>query len=324
MSVKIRIIEHYDELPDVSEKSFFHSRELFRIAAVTSGHFPYMAVAERDDGTVAAHMLAVTRRRGSLIPPYLFSQGRVYGEGVYADDVDRDEVFGLMLKAITRRFKIALCLYVEFSNISQKMFGYRHFRDEGYFPVSWQEVYQSLHLWPDEVNIDRRLLRNVKRSKAQGVTTRELSAADDLQPFYKLLRSYHRLKFRTFLPSYRYFVELHNDPHAHLFMTEYGGKPIGACACIYSDNKAYLWFAASKRKSHPLLHPEAVVFYDAISAAKAVGCQHFHFMNAGLPFNKSRDRDFILKFDGKPVAKYRWFRFNLPLLNRFLKWLYRE
>ena len=324
MNLKIRIIERYDELPDVSDKSFFHSKEFFRIVAVTSGHHPFMVVAEREDGTVAAQMLAATRRHGSLIPPYLFSQGRVYGEGVYGEDVDRDEVFGMMLKGITKRFKYALCFYTEFSNISQKMFGYRHFRDEGFFPVSWQEVYNSLHLWPDEVNIDKRLLRHIKRGKNKGVTTRELDHDSDLQPCYKLLRSYHRLKFRTFLPPYRFFVELHNDPHAHFFLTEHAGKPIGACVCVYSDNKAYMWFAASKRMSHSRQHPEAVGLYDAISAAKEAGCQQFYFMNAGLPFRKSRDRDFILKFDGKPVAKYRWFRFFPPLLNRFLSWLYRE
>ena len=48
-----------------------------------------MVVAE-DNGRVVAHMLATLRRRGSLIPPYLFTQGRIYGEGEYDEDINKE------------------------------------------------------------------------------------------------------------------------------------------------------------------------------------------------------------------------------------------
>ena len=102
-----------------------------------------MVVAE-ENGVVVAHLLATLRRRGSLIPPYLFTQGRIYGEGEYSPDINKEEVFKLMLSAITQKLKHKLCLNIEFSDLSQKMFGYKHFKQEGYFPVHWMEVHNSL------------------------------------------------------------------------------------------------------------------------------------------------------------------------------------
>ena len=103
-------------------EQFFHSPELFRMSEKTSGQTPYMVVAE-EDGRVKAHMLATLRRRGSLFPPYLFTQGRIYGEGEYEPGVNKEEVFQMMLTEITRRLKRRLCLNIEFSHLSTKMFG---------------------------------------------------------------------------------------------------------------------------------------------------------------------------------------------------------
>ena len=126
-----------------------------------------MALALREDGSIAAHMFACTRRRGSWIPPYLFTQGRIYGEGEYDDDVDKDETFALLLEAITKSFKHKLCVYVEISDISTKMFGYRHFRANDYFPINWQEVRNSLHSMPPEDRLDDKTKEQIK---ALGVT----------------------------------------------------------------------------------------------------------------------------------------------------------
>lgn len=324
MNLETRIIERYEDLPAEHEGSFFHSRELFRVAAATSGHRPLMAVALRADGSVAARLLACIRRRGSWFPPYLFTQGRIFGEGDYAPDVDRDEVFGLLLQAVTSKFKRPLCLYVEFSNISQKMFGYKQFREQNYFPVSWQEVHQSLHGMAPEERLDEKTLLQIRKSREAGVVTRILTEHDDPKPFYQLLRAYYRLKPRKFVPSLTFFEELLKSPEARLCLTEHNGKAIGCCVLVFSSGNAYLWFMAAKRMSQASLHPDTMTVWNAIQLARQEGCRHIYFMDAGLPFQKSNYRDFILKFGGKPVAKYRWFRFSIKSLNKFLAWLYRE
>ena len=137
-NIRVSIISNSKELPQMTCNNFFHSVELFGIIERSSAQSPYMAVATTDEGIVVAHMLATIRRRGSLMPPYLFTQGRIHGEGDYEPTcTDKEKVFGMMLKAITRKFRRKLCLFVEFSDLSQKMFGYRYFRKEGYFCVNW-------------------------------------------------------------------------------------------------------------------------------------------------------------------------------------------
>ena len=131
MNLKVSVISKSEELPAMTCRNFFHSTEFFHIIAATPGHTPLMAVACDEEGRVAAHLLAIVRRRGSLMPPYLFTQGRIYGVGEYEEDVDPETTFPLLLDAITRRFRRKLCLYAEFSNLPNKMFGYRHFRQLG-------------------------------------------------------------------------------------------------------------------------------------------------------------------------------------------------
>ena len=95
--ISVAIITRSDELPpQASAGPFFHGAALFRALEADPRQRPYMAVAS-GGGRVVAHMLVALRRRGSLLPPCLFAQGRIYGEGCYAPGCDREELFGLML-----------------------------------------------------------------------------------------------------------------------------------------------------------------------------------------------------------------------------------
>jgi len=322
MAYTISIFTSSAELPQLDESDFFHSTTLFRIVEETPGHCPFMVVAQREDGSVAAHLLACTRRRGSLLPPYLFTQGRIYGEGVYADDVDRDELFALLLQAVTQRFKRRLCLYAELSNISQKMFAYRHFRENGFFPVSWQEVHQSLHSVPPEERLSDRLRARIQKAEAADIETREAVDDDEIHTFYRLLRAFHRLKMRRFIPPEEFFTLLHHSGQGRVFVTLYKGKIIGGTVCAYSDANAYLCYFAARRKTYHHLHPETITIWHAINYAYEHNYAHIYFMDVGLPYASNPLREFLLSFGGKPVAKYRWFRIFVPGLSKIVAWHY--
>ena len=333
MELRVQVFTRNEELPTMVCKNFFHSIELFQIIKATPGQQPLMAIAFDDNNSVVAHLLACIRRRGSMVPPYLFTQGRIFGEGDYDEKLDnaqRDEIFGALLEAITRKFQRRLCLYAELSNVSQKMFGYRHFREQGYFPVSWQEVHNSLQGTPPAERIDAKLLETIRKCTAakedggQGVITRQITTIDECKAFYKQLRSFYQSKPRNFIPPYKMFAEFIGNSHVRFYQTEYNGKPIGGCVCVYSNNNVYLWFMASKRKSHTKQHPDAVLLWHAIEQAYLDGCVYFNFMDAGLPLPRSNFREFILQFGGKPVTKYRWFRCSFSGLNRLLAWVCRE
>lgn len=322
-SITIDIIQRSSDLPALECHDFFHSSELFAIVEKTSGMQPYMAIARRGD-RIVAHLLATLRRRGALIPPYLFTQGRVYGEGEYAAEENKEELFEMMLEVITRKLKKKLCLYIEFSDLSQKMFGYRLFRKHGYFPVHWMEIHNSLHSKTPEERLTTKMSERIASMEQNGLRFSEVEDYDQFQAFYKMLHRFFSLKVRRYLPPARMFYELNKSNHARLFVTTHGGTVVGGCACLYNKDDAHLWYVASKRKSHPKLHPTTATVWGAIKHAHEIGCRHIYFMDVGLPFKKNPYRDFILRFGGKEVSTYRWFSFTIGWLNRFVGWFYRE
>ena len=113
MNINIRIISKSEELPQMECQNFFHSTDMFKIIEQTPHHHPYMVIASRADGSIAAHMFACIRQRGSLIPPYLFSQGRIYGEGEYPKCSVGNYVCILSLATLARK-----CLGIAISNVT--------------------------------------------------------------------------------------------------------------------------------------------------------------------------------------------------------------
>src|SRR5574344_87915 len=283
-SVKIKIITRSEEMPQMNCTNFFHSSELFKIMENTSLHKPYMIIAEDNSGHVIGHILAIMRRKGSLIPPYFFTQGQVYGEGEYADGVAAQELFGKMLHRITEIFTRRLCLYIEVSNIHEKMLGDKY----------------------------------ISRAYNHGIETREIKDDTELNAFYSILRHQYRGKINRFLPPEKQIRDIAKSENGKVFITIYKDKIIGGSACVYSEGNAFLWYIATKRKTFALLHPNTATTWHAISYAYKHNYAHIFFLDAGLPFMKNRHRDFILSFGGKPVTKYRWFHITMPLINILL------
>ncbi len=320
----VRLYTSGDVLPDMTSHNFFHSPDLFHIIERTPGQRPYMAVATDNDGHVVGHLLAIVRRRGSLMPPYLFTQGRIYGEGEYEDDAQSEEIFGQLLYTITRKLRRKLCLYTEFSDLSRKMFGYRFFRKNSYVPVSWQEVHNSLHSKAPAERISERIEQRIERVYNLGVVTREATTEQEVRQFHKLLRQFFRFKIHRLPPPEEQFVELFKSNRARIFITLYKKKIIGGCVCAYSEGNAYLWYLASRRKRYPHLHPNMMTIWHAMNWAWEHNYAHFCFLDVGLPYPRNPYREFILSFGGKPVATYRWFRFSIGWMSRIVAWMYRE
>lgn len=318
------IITSSADLPMMTEKNFFHSSALFRIAEKTPGQKPVMAILMDGQERLTGHLLAIITLHGSVFPPLLYSHGRIYGTGEYTDGIDKEQAFSLLLTAITKQLSHKMCLYIEFSDISTKMFGYRHFRHNGYFPIQWQEVHNSLHSMAPEKRISAKAEERIHRAYQHGASAKEAETVEEIDAFHRLLRNYFRLKHRRSVPAKEMFHLLAEDNHSKTFITKYKGNVIGGCVCLYSENNAYLWYLASKKKTYHLLHPDAVTIWQAIKYAHDKGYDHIYFMDAGLPLKKSPFREFILQFGGKPVSKYRWFRCPFPWINKLCSWLFNE
>ena len=131
-------------LPPLPGESLPNSSELFEVYGQTPGYTPILVVASID-GQPIAKLQAVIRRSARLFPPSLIKRCEIFGTGEYLDNShSQEELFGLMLEHLTGEV-LKDCFLIEFRNLPTALFGYKYFRRNGYFPVNWIRVYNSLH-----------------------------------------------------------------------------------------------------------------------------------------------------------------------------------
>lgn len=326
--VRTTIYTSSKDLPELRYGNFFHGKTLFMLYEQSARQTPYMVVATTTDGTVLGNMLAVIRYRTSLLPPFIYRHCRIFGEGEYSgicgdesSGYTRSAVFEAMLKRLTDE-TLDKVLYTEMSHIENKMFGYKHFRSLGYFPVHWMSIHNSLHSKAPEERIDQKTLRRIEEGHRKGVNTYEVCTEEQFKEFSILMHRHNALKPKRYIPDDSFFSGIMKSDEGRLFITEYKGTTVGCCACVYTGNNAYLWYSAFLRKSFIMLHPDIITVWHAISYAYKNGFDHIFFMDVGLPFRKNPFRDFILRFGGKPVGTFRWFRVSIKWINSVMSWLY--
>ena len=324
--LKTTIYRKVEDLPPLDDANFFHSARLFQMTRETPRQKPYMVVVTNAEGEVLSHMLGIVRFRTFLFP--LLVHCRVLGEGVYykesgARSQERDQLFGLMLEALTKALSNRTS-YLEVSNLSQKMTGYKQLKQQHFFPVHWMSIHNSLHSHAPEERIGERLQKRIDNARLKGVTTNEVQTEDDFKAFSKLLRKHYFWKPRRYIPDDQFFRNIMSSEDGRLFVTKYRQRVIGCAAIVYSEGNAYLWYSAFRRKSYIHVHPDVMTIWDAMQDCYQRGCDHMCFMDVGLPFQKNPFREFILRFGGKEQSTFRWFRFGIRWINQILSWLYRE
>lgn len=321
--LKTIIYRKYEDLPRLKDDNFFHSRRLFKMMRETPRQKPYMVVVTNQEDEVVSHLLGIVRFRTFLFP--LLVHCRVLGEGVYYHDekYPRDLLFGLMLETLTKVLSNRT-FYIEVSNLSQKMTGYKQLKQQNFFPVHWMSIHNSLHSHAPEERISEKLQKRIDNARQKGVTTNEVKTEEDFKAFSKLLRKHNLLKPKRYIPDDQFFQKMMESQDGKLFVTKYRQRVIGCAAVAYSEGNAYLWYSAFRRKSYITLHPDVMTIWDTMLDCYQKGFQHMCFMDVGLPFQKNPFREFILRFGGKEQSTFRWFRFSIRWINKTLTWLYRE
>lgn len=316
--MEVRIYTDSSRLPKMQYHNFFHSKTLMNTYEQTKRHKPYMVVAF-EDNVIVAHMMVV-RRNGKC---------RIFGEGEYTEGADREVVFNAMLSAFTKTMHFPT-LYIQVSNLSRKMFAYRYFRKQHYFPIQWLEAHNSLHSKNPKDRITKTHLRKVAYARKMGVVTSLVESEEDLDEFYRTTRRYYNYNLRKFCPTKKFFDSLMNTEESKLFISWYNGRPIATCAIVCTGNEsslegrdAFLWFAAYKTKSHPRLHPDVITIWNVMNWCYRHNINHFRFMDVGLPFFKNSYYEFLLSFGCKSVGTNRWFHFFPGILNWLLRKIFR-
>lgn len=313
-------------LPPLPGNSFQHSSQLFHIYEQTPGYAPILIVASIDSQPVAK-LLSVIRSNAHPLPTYLFKRCEVFGIGEYlASNLPQDELFRLMLEHLTHEAQKE-CFLIEFRNLPTALFGYKHFKRNGYFPINWLRIYNSLHSLSPKERLTSSVRRQIARAQKNGAVIKQAENDSEIEAFLQMLRRHYSSKVRKHFPDLQLFRLLINNPternHARIFLVKHHEKIIGGSFCIYSDDRVYLCFSGGLRKSYARFHPGIMAVWAAITHAYEQGYQHFEFVDAGLPFKKIGYRNFILGFGGKQVSTRRWFRFQWNWLNKLSGWFYR-
>lgn len=323
--IRLMTYRNGNAIPTLPEQSLSNSSELFQVYGQTPGYTPILVVASIDE-TPIAKLQAVIRQSVRIFPPSLIKRCEIFGIGEYFNDTySQEELFGLMLEHLTNEVQKD-CFLIEFRNLPTALFGYKHFRRNGYFPINWIRVYNSLHNLSPEERLESKRKRQINRSFKYGVTLQEVQTEEDKNTFLLLLKRNYSSKLRKHFPDTKLFQLLTQGSTtgniSRIFTVKYKNRIIGGSFCMYSCDRAYLCFSFGLRKTFAWLHPNTMAIWAALFDAYQKGYQHFEFIDAGLPYQKVGYRNFILSFGGKQVSTRRWFRFRWEWLNKLFIRLY--
>lgn len=323
--IRLMTYRNGSAIPTLPEQSLSNSSELFQVYGQTPGYTPILVVASIDE-TPIAKLQAVIRQSVRIFPPSLIKRCEIFGIGEYFNDTySQEELFGLMLEHLTNEVQKD-CFLIEFRNLPTALFGYKHFRRNGYFSINWIRVYNSLHNLSPEERLESKRKRQINRSFKYGVTLQEVQTEEDKNTFLLLLKRNYSSKLRKHFPDTKLFQLLTQGSTtgniSRIFTVKYKNRIIGGSFCMYSCDRAYLCFSFGLRKTFAWLHPNTMAIWAALIDAYQRGYPHFEFIDAGLPFQKVGYRNFILSFGGKQVSTRRWFRFRWEWLNKLFTRLY--
>lgn len=324
MAIQLTTYYQSKDIPPLPGENTFHSTELFKIYEATPGYTPMLIVA-RKDKKVKGKILAATRTQKKLFPPAIIKRCVIYDQGDFFcnSQNEQESLFGFMLEHLTKE-ALRNAFIIEFRNLSHAKFGYRFFRQNGYFPMNWLRVRNSLSKNKSiEKDFSPSRRRQIRKGIKNGAIAREAQSNEEIKTFAEVLKKNYSSKIRKHFPNQTFFrnmKKVFTKDKSKIFIVTYKDKIIGGSACIYSKESAFLWFSGGLRKSYRMMFPGVLAVWIALKDAKQRGYKYLEFMDVGLAFRPHGYRDFVLRFGGRQSSTRRWFRFRWKWLNKaFIK-----
>ena len=161
MNIRLATYYHAKDVPALPGSNIFHSTELFHVLEQTRGVRPLLLVAYEGKSPVGK-LLCITRRSTNLLR--FAEKSYAYGTGEYfPSSYPKEHIFQELLSYFTQQFAEKSFL-LEFRNLEEPLFGYRYFRQNGYFPIRWLRVRNSLH----HDSLDKWMSTSAYRSRCAG------------------------------------------------------------------------------------------------------------------------------------------------------------
>ena len=327
MEYQIKTYYSKEDLPELKDRNFFHFASSFDWYKNISFYRPVMFVIFKDNRPVASMFALIMRinrfLHGSVFKRCYISQQPAFYQKNKAQKI---KLFNLLVEALIQEIGNQV-FFIEFRNLGDTAFGYKGFRENGFYSVKWINVCNSLqkkrNVW-NQLSATRKNQYN--KAKRKGVTLEEVTSKEKLPEIYKLIDKSKNWKISNRFPPLQYFENFFNHYIAHgkgkILITRYKGKIIGGIVLGFEKKKVVVLYYWSKEKSYKALYPSVFTITSAMKMAEAAGYEYFDFMDAGyLNPNAGRPR-FLLQFGGKPKASRRWYRFNWKLFNFFARRIY--
>lgn len=328
MEYLIKTYDKKSDLPELKDKNFFHYASSFDWYDNMPYYQPLMLVVYKNKTPVAA-MFVLIMRMNRLFSASIFRRCYVSQQSVFFGELAKEQqirIFNKMVKHLVANVGRKV-LYIEFRHLGDAVFGYKGFRENGFFSIKWINVCNSLQkrrsVW-DQLSSTRKNQYN--KAKRGGVTVDELKEKSKLPEIYKLIEEAKNWQFHYKFPPYDYFKNFFHHyvskGKGKVLLTRYNNKVIGGIILGFEQEKVIVLYYWGLIKTYKSLHPSVFTIVSALQMAEKEGYEFFDFMDSGYLNPKAGKPRFLLQFGGKPRATRRWYRFNWKLFNFFGKKIY--
>lgn len=328
MEYHVKTYYNKEDLPTLEEMNFFHTPSSFDWYGNTAGYRPLMLVVfDREDKPVAA-MFAVMMRINRFLRGKLFTRCFITQQPAFFNkDLSQIEIFDILIKQLVKEVRNR-AFFIRYENLSNAIFGYKGFRENGFYSIKWINIKNSLQrkrkIW-DQLSKSRK--NQINKAIKKGVVMEEFTSEDKLPEIYKLIKDTNNKKILRRFPPYQYFKNFFchyiKKDKGKILLARYQGKIIGGVILGFEGKETvYCLYYWGKSKRYKLLYPTIFILFQAMRFSEENGFSYFDFMDVGfLNRNTGRTR-FLLQFGGKQKATRRWYRFNWSLLNFFANRIY--
>lgn len=326
MEYQVKTYYSKEDLPSLQDVKFFHYTSSFDCYKDISYYKPLMFVVFRDSEPVAA-MFALVMRINRFLYGSAFKRCYISQQpSFYDESVNKIEIFDLLMAALVKELRYSV-FFIEYRHLNDAIFGYKGFRENGFYSVKWINVRNSLQrkrkIW-DQLSATRK--NQVNKARRKGATIEEVTSSDKLREIYKVIVKSRNWKITNKFPPYQYFENFFQHyiqkGKGKIFITRYHEKIIGGIILGFEQKKVYVLYSWGKDKSYKILNPTVFTIYSAMEIAEKEGYEYFDFMDSGYLNVKAGKPRFLLQFGGKPQATRRWYRVNRRLVNFFAKKIY--
>lgn len=326
MEYQVRTYYSKDELPVLKDINFFHFSSSFDWYSNISYYKPMALVVYHREKPIAS-MFALMMRINRFLYGSAFKRCYVSQQpDFYDENTNKIEVFELLIKSLVKEVGNKV-LYIEYRNINSAIFGYKGFRDNGFYYAKWINVYNSLQKRRDIWNQLSRTRKNqVNKASRKGLVIEEITSREELFEVYNLIIKTKRWGVFNRFPPYQYFENFLNyyvkQDKGRILITKYKDKVIGGIILGFQQRKVCVLYYWGKDKTYQNINPSVYTIYSAMEMAEKKKYEVFDFMDSGYLNIRTGKPRFLLQFGGKSQATRRWYRFNWKILSFFAKQVY--